>query len=163
MAPAGRASRVVGRRRHRRRRPCEGAGSPQGARSRWQALTILARPQDVLGADDTPPFFDDLRDTVEVEARPAPSEKGIELHARLRGPSTPAMRAGRRSCCTRTPCHRPADPIEADPTPNRTPAPNRPDNRGTPMGDRISCPPDGRASTSPSGSLSAWAWSWPVH
>ena len=121
-AVATAAAAVVGRRH--RRRPDEGAGSPQESRSRWQAVTILAQPQDVLGADDTPPFFDDLRDTVEVEARPAPGDKGTELRARLREPASTNDTADEAAKSIRVALRRAKQVIEAgevlrvDPTPH---------------------------------------------
>lgn len=122
-AVATAAAAVVVGRRHRRR-PDEGAGSPQESRSRWQAVTILAQPQDVLGADDTPPFFDDLRDTVEVEARPAPADKGTELRARLREPASSEDDAAEAAKEIRVALRRAKQVIEAgevlrvDPTPH---------------------------------------------
>jgi len=121
-AVATAAAAVVGRRH--RRRPDEGAGSPQESRSRWQAVTILAQPQDVLGADDTPPFFDDLRDSVEVEARPAPADKGTELRARLREPASSEDDAAEAAKEIRVALRRAKQVIEAgevlrvDPTPH---------------------------------------------
>ena len=122
VAAVATAAAVVGRRH--RRRPDEGAGSPQESRSRWQAVTILAQPQDVLGADDTPPFFDDLRDTVEVEARPAPADKGTELRARLREPASSEDDAAEAAEEIRVALRRAKQVIEAgevlrvDPTPH---------------------------------------------
>ena len=121
-AVATAAAAVVGRRHLRR--PDEGAGSPQESRSRWQAVTILAQPQDVLGADDAPSSFDDLRDTVEVEARPAPGDKGTELRARLRERASTNDAADEAAKSIRVALRRAKQVIEAgevlrvDPTPH---------------------------------------------
>ena len=109
--------------RHRRR-PDEGAGSPQESRSRWQAVTVLAEPHEVLGADHTPPFFEELRDTVEVEVRPAPADKGSELRARLRRPASSSSDAEEAAKTIRVALRRAKQVIETgevlrvDPTPH---------------------------------------------
>lgn len=121
-ATAATAAVVVGQRH--RRRPDEGAGSPREARTRWQAVTVLADPDDVYSGGHKPPFLADLGEDVEVELRPAAGDKGTELRARLRQPATSEKSADEAAKSIRVALRRSKQVIEAgevlrvDPTPH---------------------------------------------
>jgi hypothetical protein len=121
-ATAATAAAVVGRRH--RRRPDEGAGSPREARTRWQAVTVLADPDDVYSGGHEPPFLTDLGEDVEVERRAAAGDKGTELRARLRQPAPSEKAADEAAETIRVALRRTKQVIEAgevlrvDPTPH---------------------------------------------
>ena len=80
------AAGVVARRLSRR--TVGGSSSEAEPRSRWRAVTVN-RPADRVMADGRVPApLAALGDTVEVEVRPAPGDKGTELGARLRAPGS---------------------------------------------------------------------------
>ncbi|MBF4575491.1 hypothetical protein [Frondihabitans sp. VKM Ac-2883] len=122
-AVATAAAAVVVGQRHRRR-PDEGAGSPREARTRWQAVTVLADPNDVYSGGHKPPFLADLGEDVEVEVRAAAGDKGTELRARLRQPASSKKSADEAAKTIRMALRRAKQVIEAgevlrvDPTPH---------------------------------------------
>lgn len=122
-AVATAAAAVVVGQRHRRR-PDEGAGSPQESRARWQAVTVLADPEHVCADGHKPPFLADLGDHVEVEMQPAAGDKGTELRARLRDPAPSKDDADEAAKTIRVALRRTKQVIEAgevlrvDPTPH---------------------------------------------
>lgn len=109
--------------RHRRR-PDEGAGSPREARTRWQAVTVLADPDDVYSGGHKPPSLADLGEDVEVELRAAAGDKGTEIRARLRQPAPSDKSADEAAKTIRMALRRAKQVIEVgevlrvDPTPH---------------------------------------------
>jgi hypothetical protein len=82
VALAGTTAVVVVRRRLRDRG--RGEGRPAAARSGWLAVTVNRGVDDVLASGRIPAPLASFGAAVEVEARPAPGDKGSELRARFR-------------------------------------------------------------------------------
>jgi hypothetical protein len=61
------------------------AGSRRSGQPRWQVVTVYRRPDRVFPRASRPVPLAELGDAVEVEARPAPGRRGVELAARSRG------------------------------------------------------------------------------
>lgn len=72
----------------RRRSRGPSAGTSGRARSGWLAVTVNRAVDDVLPGVALPAPLAALGDTIDVEVRPAPGDKGSELRARQR-PGTP--------------------------------------------------------------------------
>lgn len=70
--------------RRRRPRSAPGTGAASAPRSGWLAVTVAHDVDDVLPAGRTPGPLARFGDTVELEARIAPGDKGTELRARFR-------------------------------------------------------------------------------
>jgi hypothetical protein len=85
--------------RQLQRRVLGGAGPAAEPRSRWRAVTINRRPEEVMPESRVPGPLAELGDLVEVEVRAAPGGKGSELRARLRSlePTGVASAAARLS------------------------------------------------------------------
>jgi hypothetical protein len=67
------------------------SGAPAAAtKQRWHTLTVNLPPEEVAPGGRLPDPLADLGDTVEVQVRPAPADKGTEIAVRLRDgePST---------------------------------------------------------------------------
>lgn len=71
----------------RRWRPRETArhGGGETHRRRWQVVTVNRPPGEVAPDGRMPDPLGELGDTVEVQVRPAPGDRGTELAARPRG------------------------------------------------------------------------------
>ena len=77
-----------------------GTGTPQDPH-RWQVVTVLRTPEEVLPGGARPGPLADLGDAVEVETRLAPGDRGTELAARLRpGAALPGGQDPRRAVRT---------------------------------------------------------------
>jgi len=61
--------------------PTPGDADP---RSRWRSVTVYRSPEEVTPGGQLPAPLAALGDSVEVQVRPAPGDKGTELAARLR-------------------------------------------------------------------------------
>lgn len=73
-----------------------GDGSESGdaePRSRWRSVTINRGPDDVMPDGQVPAPLAALGDLIEVRVRPAPSDKGTELGARLRDPEPTGLKS----------------------------------------------------------------------
>jgi hypothetical protein len=62
-----------------------------GPGSRWRAVTIFCRPEEVMPGGQAPTPLAALGE-LEVEVRPAPGGRGTELRARLRRPEPSGVR-----------------------------------------------------------------------
>lgn len=83
LAAAGFAGGAVVLRRRWSHAPArEGEGEAQ--HRRWQVVTVNRPPDDVAPAGRLPDPLGELGDTVEVQVRPAPGDRGTELAARPR-------------------------------------------------------------------------------
>jgi hypothetical protein len=80
---AGVGAGVVALRRMRTTRQLDDVASGDG-RDRWHAVTVNRSLQEVAPDGRLPDPIAELGDAVEVQVRPAPADRGTELHARLR-------------------------------------------------------------------------------
>jgi hypothetical protein len=62
----------------------QGVGRLRDPRSRWESVTVLGDPAEVMPDRRPPGALADLGNAVEVQARPAPGDRGTELRARSR-------------------------------------------------------------------------------
>jgi hypothetical protein len=58
--------------------------SSDPTRDRWHAVTVNRAPQDIQADGRLPEPLAALGDSIETRIRPAPGNKGTEIHARLR-------------------------------------------------------------------------------
>jgi uncharacterized membrane protein len=61
-------------------------GSADGKTDRWRAVTVNRPPEEVSSDGQLPEPLAELGDRIEVQFRPAPADRGTEIHARVRGP-----------------------------------------------------------------------------
>jgi hypothetical protein len=74
-----------------------GADGPRDVgEDRWHSVTVNRSPQDV-DPDSLPGPLAALGEDVELRIRPAPADKGTEIHARLRSGDTPEARGKLRA------------------------------------------------------------------
>ena len=59
--------------------------SSDGKTDRWHAITVNRPPEEVAPGGQLPGPLAALGDRVEVQIRPAPGDRGTEIHARVRG------------------------------------------------------------------------------
>jgi hypothetical protein len=65
----------------------DGHGHADGQRSdRWHAVTVYRSPDQVVSGGQLPPPLAALGDKIEVQVRPAPGNRGTEIHGRVRAP-----------------------------------------------------------------------------
>jgi len=81
VAASAIAAVVVARRRSG---ASSGAGTPSAPRSGWLSVTVYRDAGDVMPGGRVPPPLTGFGDSLEVEVRPAPGDKGTELRARFR-------------------------------------------------------------------------------
>jgi hypothetical protein len=60
----------------------DGGISPDGKTDRWHAITVNLPPEDVSQGGQLPGPLAELGDRIEVQIRPAPGDRGTEIHAR---------------------------------------------------------------------------------
>jgi hypothetical protein len=95
-------------------------------------VTVLGAPDEVLN-NTVPPFLAGLKDEIEVEARPAPGDKGTELRARLRSPGRSEAASNDKTRLLRVALRRTKQVIEADEVLRVDPTPHG-HRSATPMG-----------------------------
>ncbi len=76
-----------------------GEASSGGRADRWHAVTVNVPPQEVSPDGGLPGPLAGMADKIEVRIKPAPGDRGTEIHARLRGsvPSGPSAVKARAS------------------------------------------------------------------
>jgi hypothetical protein len=67
-----------------------------GGSDRWHAITVNCAPEEVTSDGQLPGSLAELGDKIEVQIRPAPGDRGTEIHARVRG-SVPSGVSGVRA------------------------------------------------------------------
>ena len=61
------------------------ANGRDGQQDRWHAVTVNRPPEEVSSEGRLPDPLAELGDRIEVQIRPAPGDRGTEIHARVRG------------------------------------------------------------------------------
>jgi hypothetical protein len=85
----------------------ESSGAADGRGDRWHTVTVNRPPDEVSPNGRLPEPLAKLGDTIEVQVRPAPGDRGTEVAARLRAP----VPSGPTGAAARLKGHDPRGPV----------------------------------------------------
>jgi hypothetical protein len=93
----------------RRARGGDGRQADGQRTDRWHSVTVYRSADQIAPGGQLPQPLADLGDDIEVQIRPAPADRGTEIHARVRNP----VPSGVAEAFSRVSGHDPRQPLRA--------------------------------------------------